>query len=127
MAVGKPATDFDFQLIDKQTVLLRIKETKIVDDRKDRDTGEAKESGREYQVKLELMDGHQAGLVHTEFFYEKTKNDFSLFKLGGLLMKAGIIPQSDTIDSDMLKTDQFRKKFLSGITGRTLGATFRHG
>lgn len=127
MAVGKPMTDFGFELIDKQTVLLKIKETKIVDDRKDKDTGEKKKSGREFQVRLELMGGHQEGLVHTEFFYEETKGEFSLFKLAGLLQKAGIMPVSETVDTDMFKTDTFRKKFATGISGKMLGGTFKHG
>lgn len=126
MAVGKPQSNFDYQLIDKQTVLLKIKETKIVEDRKDKE-GKAKESGREFQVKLELVGGHQEGLVHTEFFYENTKNDFSLFKMAGLLMKAGVMPAKDSVDTDTFKTDAFRKKFSSGITGKMLGGTFRHG
>ena len=120
-------TSFEFQVIDPQIAVLRIKETDIREDRKDKNTGEAKESGREFQVKMEIVGGHQNGIGHTEFFYENTKNDFSLFKLAGLLMKAGIMPVKDEVDTDTFKTDSFRKKFKTGISGKMLGGKFRMG
>ncbi len=115
-----PRTDFDFEIIDKGEYKFKVKETKIVAQ------AEGKTSGKQFLAVCTVMGGNEDGKNHFERFLEITKDNFSLSKLAGFLIKVGVLKPTGPIDVALFKTPAFEKKWLEAVPGREFGMKISH-
>jgi len=119
MALITPKTDFDFDVVDKGTWKFITGEAGV-DEKADR------ASGKRFWVVCKAVDGGQEGRTHIESFFENTKDDFSLSKMAGFLMKIGVIKPVAQIDSAIFKTPEFVQKWKATVPNREFGAKISH-
>lgn len=91
----------DFPLPDEGVNVFRVEDTSVVKERKEG------KPGWEYKVRLVQEGGGADGAKHFESFFTDTKNDFSLRKMLGFLIKIGVYKEDAEVDSDTFRTDTF--------------------
>ena len=100
--------------------MFKIKETKVEPQK------EGKTSGKQFVATCTVVGGSQEGLNHFERFFEITKDNFSLSKLAGFLVKLGALKVTGPVDIAMFKTPEFEQKWLKSVPGREFGMKIGH-
>jgi len=121
MGLVDPKFEFGFDVLAKGPVRLEVKEAGIDAPK------EGKKSGKCYWVKLAAIGGDQDGVSHREYFYEITKDDFSLSKLAGFLYKLGVIKVLQKVDTASFLTQDFENRWKNGMIGKRMGMKIKHG
>ena len=115
-----PKTDFEFDCIEKGDYVLKVKETKV-EPQKD-----GKTSGKSFIAVLTPVGGSEEGKVHFERFFENSKDDFSMEKLAGFVIKLGMLKPTGPIDIDLFRTPEFEERWLKNAPGREMGGKIAH-
>jgi len=115
-----PRFSFEFDVIEKGTYRVKVKETNVELE------GVGKESGKRYWARLVVVGGDQEGLSHMESFFEKTKNDFSFSKMAGFLYKLGVIKTLGKVDTSMFTSPEFEERWKKQLVDKMMGIKIGH-
>lgn len=120
MSIIKPRWNFDFEVIEPGIYKFVTGEAGIDPPK------EGKKTGKRFWVICKAMDGGQEGKTHIESFYEYTKDDFSLSRMAGFLVKIGVLKNVTSIDSEIFHTPDFELKWKNSVPNREFGAKITH-
>lgn len=121
MGLIDPKFDFGFDVLEKGIHIVEVKEARVEPPKA------GKASGKCYSVRLAAVGGNQDGVTHVEYFYEITKDDFSLSKMAGFLYKLGIIKTLQKVDTAAFLTPDFENRWKNGMIGKRMGIKVKHG
>lgn len=125
MAKVKPVFDSSYTLISTEEPHIGLIEDWDFRAPKPGDEGGVKE-GRVYQMQMRVQGGENDGAPIWDFFYTTTKNDFSMARLAGMLIKSGALPESTDIDTDNFKGQKNEEKIKRLTQGKRIGFVVKH-
>jgi len=82
---------------------------------------EDKKKGRQCRLELKIEGGGSDGLQQSDWFYDPTKNDFSMAKLMGVGVKAGVFDENVDLPVDAFRGSDNEKKVEQKYTDRVIG------
>ena len=84
-----------------------------------------KVKGRQCRLELKVEGGGSDGLQQSDWFYDPTKGDFSMSKLMGVGVKAGIFDENVELPVEAFRGDENEKKVEQKYTDRVLGVDIK--
>ncbi len=123
----KPSFKSEFDRVNEGWHLFRIIEPKIdtiaKEDRREKD---GITNDRNFVVRSAVEGGNEDGIEIQEFFANYSKKEFGLSRLAGLMIKTEVIPPTNEIDVDTMRTEKFETKFKMSLPKRLFGGRVKH-
>lgn len=123
----KPMFSSDFHPPSEGWKLFRIKEANAEsvkpEDQKEKD---GITNDKNFIVRVVVEGGEDDGIESLITFQNRSKREFGLSLLYGLMVKTEAISSSDEIDVETMRTDKFESKFKMSLPKRLFGGRVRH-
>jgi hypothetical protein len=124
----KPSFRSDYAVVSEGWHLFRIVEPKIdliaKEDQKESKDGIIND--KNFVVRNAVEGGDEDGVELQEFFASHSKKEFALSRLSGLMIKTEVIPMTEEIDVDTMRTEKFETKFKMALPKRLFGGKVKH-
>jgi len=114
MAKVKPVFESGFEQLDPGVYIGLIEDWKFNSDEEDKEC-------RIYRAQMRVQGGGSDGAQQSDFFRTKMKKNFGLRRLAGMMMKAGVIPEGEEVDTVSFLGEAKEQKIKEETVGKLVG------